>query len=206
MFFSKVAIVAALGLATAVAAHPHVVSVDVEVPAVGIPPIPAVPGVVSVAKRNDVVLGAVQNLVGNVAPVIDTLNKATSKVDVDNAVATIVDLFNAAEADINTLLGVDVDIDIQAIVAAVAQLVGQLVSAISVKDILDLSILGKIDAALGGFVGALTKVKADIGADLLGALPVNVDVFGTLNLVLTGHVLDVVQIPSLDKLPVPLPL
>lgn len=41
-----------------------------------------------------------------------------------------------------------------------------LLSALSVKDILDLSVVGKIDAALSAYLDALVKIKADIGVTI----------------------------------------
>jgi len=202
MFFTKAAVpaLAIFGLATAVLANPLEASVSsVAAPTVptGIPAGSA-PAVPVLYRRDDVVLSAVQGVLANVSPLVAKLNAATSAVDVDAAVGAIVDLLANAKVDIAGLVGVSVAADVDAIVNVNVNLIVTLLAALSVKDVLDLSIAAKIDAALSAYLDALTKVKADIGVTIGHGIPAaNLDVFGTLKLVLTGHVLDLVQVPGL---------
>ena len=42
----------------------------------------------------------------------------------------------------------------------------KLLAALSVKDVLDLAVIAKVDAALSAYLDALTKIKTDIGVDI----------------------------------------
>ncbi|THH23124.1 hypothetical protein EUX98_g8052 [Antrodiella citrinella] len=203
MFFTKAAIpaLAILGLATTVLASPNPITVtDVVVPTIPIDvsvPIDIADGAVSptLFRRDDLVLSAVQGVVDNVAPLVSNLTKAVSVTDINAAVESIVDLLVNAQVDITGLVGVNVSADVSAIVSASVSLIVELLNALSIKDVLDLPIVTKIDGALSAYLTALTQVQSDIGVTIGKGIPVaNLDIFGALKLVLTGQVLDLVQL------------
>ncbi|TCD69290.1 hypothetical protein EIP91_008225 [Steccherinum ochraceum] len=144
----------------------------------------------------DDVYNTCQKLHDSCTPIIAGLVPAA--VDIAAKVDVIANLFADAKVDLLGLVGVDVTAQIDAIVAVNVDLIVKLILAISLCDILDLTIFAKIDAFISAYLAVLAKIDADIVVKIGKGFPLlDINLFVTLKLILTAKILGLVSILGL---------